>query len=132
MSNEIYPLAIPEELYSEVRDLARATELSMADILRQSARLGLPLLKDKLCPATRLKLFRIRYWEKNTGIRTLGIESEPEPGSVLEEDPVLVVADNAEQALQLLSAKVAGQADWTFEPELLKGITAEGEARLLY
>lgn len=127
MSKEIYPLMIPEELYSEVRDLAHATELSMADVLRQAARLGLPLLKEKLCPPTRLKVFRIRYWETLPGVGT-----ETERRLMGEEEPVLVVADNAEQALQLLSAKVAGQADWTFEPELLKGLTADGQARRLH
>lgn len=46
-----YPLALPKEYCAELRDAAGKTGLSMADIIRQSSRLGLPLLLEQLGPA---------------------------------------------------------------------------------
>lgn len=118
---ECYPLPLPDALYKELRDLAEQSELSMADVLRQSARLGLPLLREKLCPPARLKLFRF-----NSGP---GAPRGAGPG--LELDSVLIVADSPEQALELLYSKVGRNNNWTYRPELIEGLTAEGQARIL-
>jgi hypothetical protein len=43
-----YPLALPKDYCAELRDAASKTGLSMADIIRQSSKLGLPLLLEQL------------------------------------------------------------------------------------
>jgi hypothetical protein len=48
MKNNTYPLAVPDELLSELRECASATGLSVADTMRQSMKLGLPKLKKQL------------------------------------------------------------------------------------
>lgn len=48
MKSETYPLAMPPELLSEVRQTAQETGLSIADAMRQSMRLGLPKLRSQL------------------------------------------------------------------------------------
>ena len=51
MKSMTYPLALPKEYCAELRDAAGKTGLSMADIIRQSSKLGLPLLLEQLGPA---------------------------------------------------------------------------------
>ena len=51
MKHMTYPLALPKEYCAELRDAASKTGLSMADIIRQSSKLGLPLLLEQLGPA---------------------------------------------------------------------------------
>ena len=46
-----YPLALPKDYCAELREAAGKTGLSMADIIRQSSKLGLPLLLEQLGPA---------------------------------------------------------------------------------
>ena len=46
-----YPLALPRDYCVELREAEGKTGLSMADIIRQSSRLGLPLLLKQLGPA---------------------------------------------------------------------------------
>jgi|SRR6267142_896193 len=48
MKSETVPLAMPPDLLKEVRQTAKQTGLSMADAMRQSMRLGLPRLAEKL------------------------------------------------------------------------------------
>jgi hypothetical protein len=48
MKSETYPLAMPAELLGEMRNAAKRTNLSMADAMRQSMRLGLPKLLKEL------------------------------------------------------------------------------------
>jgi hypothetical protein len=48
MKTDTYPLAMPEELLNEVRIVARETGLSLADAMRQSMKLGLPTLRQRL------------------------------------------------------------------------------------
>lgn len=43
----VVPLALPKELHKEIRKASKATNLSQADVMRQSIRIGLP----KLCQA---------------------------------------------------------------------------------
>ncbi len=52
MKTDSYPLALPADLLDEVRRTAKETGLSMADAMRQSMRLGLPKLREKLAPST--------------------------------------------------------------------------------
>jgi len=51
MRSETYPLAMPHDLLGEVRRTAKETGLSVADAMRQSMKLGLPKLREKLTPA---------------------------------------------------------------------------------
>jgi hypothetical protein len=48
MKSDIFPLAMPETLLGEVRSTAKKTGLSMADVMRQSVKLGLPALVREL------------------------------------------------------------------------------------
>ena len=48
MKSETYPLAMPPDLYVEVRRTAKQTGLSLAEAMRQSMKLGLPKLRDQL------------------------------------------------------------------------------------
>ena len=48
MKTETYPLAVPSDLYGEIRKAAQDTGLSIADAMRQSIRLGLPKLREQL------------------------------------------------------------------------------------
>lgn len=48
MKTITYPVGLPEELYSAIQQTANETSLSMADAIRQSIKLGLPKLREKL------------------------------------------------------------------------------------
>jgi len=48
MKAETVPLAMPKDLLNEVRRAAKQTNLSMADTMRQSMRLGLDKLVQQL------------------------------------------------------------------------------------
>src|SRR5437763_240683 len=48
MKSETFPLNIPGDLLAEVRQAARKTKLSMADVMRQSMKLGLDKLVREL------------------------------------------------------------------------------------
>ena len=48
MKSDTYPLAMPHDLLKEVRQTAKVTGLSMADAMRQSIKLGLPRLRERL------------------------------------------------------------------------------------
>jgi hypothetical protein len=48
MKSETYPLAMPPDLLRKMRQAAKRTNLSMADAMRQSMRLGLPKLLEQL------------------------------------------------------------------------------------
>ena len=50
MKTDTYPLAVPADLLGEVRQASQDLGLSMADIMRQSMKLGLPKLREKLSP----------------------------------------------------------------------------------
>lgn len=50
MKSETMPIALPPELLEQFRSAAKSTGLSVADVFRQSAKLGLPLLQRRLCP----------------------------------------------------------------------------------
>ena len=63
-----YPLVVPDELQQEIRSAARRTGLSMADIMRQSMKLGLPKLREQLSPnpLKSLKPFNFIAFTDNT------------------------------------------------------------------
>ncbi|MHB8522280.1 MAG: hypothetical protein ACYDH9_16190 [Limisphaerales bacterium] len=48
MKSETYPLALPPALLGEVRETAKQTGLSLAEAMRQSLKLGLPRLRERL------------------------------------------------------------------------------------
>jgi hypothetical protein len=48
MKSNTYPLAVPADLLKEVRKAAQKTGLSMADTMRQSIKIGLPDLVERL------------------------------------------------------------------------------------
>lgn len=48
-----YPLALTPELKKEAAEVARKTGMSQAEVLRQAARIGLPILADKLTRTSR-------------------------------------------------------------------------------
>jgi hypothetical protein len=50
MKTDTYPLAVPSDLLGEVRRASQELGLSMADIMRQSMKLGLPKLREQLSP----------------------------------------------------------------------------------
>ncbi|HZM04884.1 MAG TPA: hypothetical protein VFC44_17935 [Candidatus Saccharimonadales bacterium] len=50
MKTGTYPLAVPADLIGEVRKASQDLGLSMADIMRQSMKLGLPKLREQLSP----------------------------------------------------------------------------------
>ena len=50
MKYRTYPLALPKDFCAELRAAADRTGLSMAEIIFQSSKLGLPLLVEQLGP----------------------------------------------------------------------------------
>ena len=56
MKTDTYPLAVPPDLLGEVRQASLDLGLSMADIMRQSMKLGLPKLREQLSPDPLRKL----------------------------------------------------------------------------
>jgi len=54
MKSETVPLAMPKDLLSKVRQIAKRTGLSMADTMRQSMKLGLDRLVRELAPQPRI------------------------------------------------------------------------------
>jgi hypothetical protein len=50
MKKDTYPLAVQPDLLEEVRRASQDLGLSMADIMRQSMKLGLPKLREQLSP----------------------------------------------------------------------------------
>ena len=50
MKSVAYPLQVPTDLMDEVGCAAKSLNLSKADVLRQSIKLGLPRLKEQLSP----------------------------------------------------------------------------------
>jgi hypothetical protein len=60
------PVAMPEDLLADVRRVARNTGLSMADVIRQSAKKGLPGLERELASQT-LKPFSSEEEERCWG-----------------------------------------------------------------
>src|SRR5262249_54708527 len=52
MKSVAYPLQVPTDLMDEVGSAAKSLNLSKADVLRQSIKLGLPRLKEQLSAQT--------------------------------------------------------------------------------
>lgn len=64
MASETIPLVVPQKLSKELRRVASDTGLSMADVMRQSMRLGLPKLKRNLSTEEDLSEVAADTWEK--------------------------------------------------------------------
>jgi hypothetical protein len=45
---ETIPLSVPDDLLKEARETAELTHLSVQDVFRQSAKLGMPKLREQL------------------------------------------------------------------------------------
>ena len=56
MKSETYPLPMPPELMKEVRQAAKITGLSMADVMRQSVKVGLPKVLEQFPGVDRKQL----------------------------------------------------------------------------
>lgn len=54
MKSETIPLLVPGELVEKLRSTAKRTQLSMADVMRQSMKIGLPRLEESLSPLGRV------------------------------------------------------------------------------
>jgi hypothetical protein len=54
MSSAVHPLSLPGELEKQIRATAKETRLSMADVIRQSIKLGLPTLRQRLGKSDRV------------------------------------------------------------------------------
>jgi hypothetical protein len=50
VKNNTYPLDVPPDLLKDLRKVAQQTGLSMSDTMRQSMKLGLPSLVERLSP----------------------------------------------------------------------------------
>src|SRR2546427_5083105 len=48
MASTQYPLQVPDDLMAEVESTAKSVQLSKADVMRQSIKLGLPKLREQL------------------------------------------------------------------------------------
>jgi len=48
MSQTTYPLGMPDELLKEVKDAAQETGLSVADVMRQAIKFGVPRVRRGL------------------------------------------------------------------------------------
>jgi hypothetical protein len=46
--SETIPLSVPDDLLKEARETAELTHLSVQDVFRQSAKLGMPKLREQL------------------------------------------------------------------------------------
>jgi hypothetical protein len=64
MASKTIPLAVPEKLGKELKRAAAETGLSMADVMRQSMRLGLPLLSRALSREEDFVEAAADTWEK--------------------------------------------------------------------
>jgi hypothetical protein len=63
------PLSVPDELLEEVRKTARLTSLSVQDVFRQSTKLGMPALRDRLGRMPLPK--RLSLWDALPSLRRL-------------------------------------------------------------
>jgi hypothetical protein len=75
MKSGTYPLAISDELLTEVRATSVATGLSMADAMRQSMKLGLPSLRKRLVRKTR-RAGAVKPFTKAEAKRAFGPDRE--------------------------------------------------------
>jgi hypothetical protein len=57
MATTQYPLQVPDDLLSEVRTAAEEAGVSMADVMRQSMKIGLPKLREQFRAGRSLKPF---------------------------------------------------------------------------
>lgn len=64
MSKQAYPLTLPPELLKQIRRIAKATNLSMADVMRQAIRFGAPQVARRLSNEDELTPLIADTWDK--------------------------------------------------------------------
>jgi hypothetical protein len=63
------PLSVPDELLKEVRETAKATNLSVQDVFRQSTKLGMAVLRQSVGRVPRPR--RLSMWDALPSLRRL-------------------------------------------------------------
>jgi hypothetical protein len=64
MSQITYPLGLPKDLLEEVRDAAKATGLSTADVMRQAIKFGVPKVRQALSVEEDMSEVLADTWDK--------------------------------------------------------------------
>ena len=64
MSQVTYPLGMPEELLKEVKNAAKDTGLSVADVMRQAIKFGVPRVRQSLSREEDMSEAMADTWEK--------------------------------------------------------------------
>jgi hypothetical protein len=64
MSQVTYPLGMPKELLKEVKDAAKETGLSVADVMRQAIKFGVPRVRQGMSREEDLSESLADTWEK--------------------------------------------------------------------
>jgi len=57
MPSSTIPLAVPDELYEEIKTAASHSQLSAADVMCQTMKLGLPKFREQFSPVSGLTPF---------------------------------------------------------------------------
>jgi len=64
MSQITYPLGMPKDLMKEVKDAAKETGLSTADVMRQAIKFGVPKVRQALSTEEDMSETMADTWEK--------------------------------------------------------------------
>ena len=64
MSQVTYPLGLPKELLEQVKDAAKETGLSTADVMRQAIKLGVPRVRQAMSIEEDMSEVMADTWEK--------------------------------------------------------------------
>ena len=64
MSQITIPLGMPKELYEEVKDAAKQTGLSNADVMRQAIKFGVPKVRQAMSVEEDFSEAAADTWEK--------------------------------------------------------------------
>lgn len=64
MSQITYPLGMPKDLMKEVKDAAKETGLSTADVMRQAIKFGVPKVRQALPTEEDVSEAMADTWEK--------------------------------------------------------------------
>lgn len=64
MSQITYPLGLPKELLKQVKDAAKETGLSTADVMRQAIKFGVPMVRQRMSVEEDFSEAAADTWEK--------------------------------------------------------------------
>ena len=64
MSQVTYPLGLPKDLLDEVKDAAKETGLSTADVMRQAIKIGVPKVRQAMSVEEDFSEAAADTWEK--------------------------------------------------------------------